>query len=101
MNEETIRDFASRFPDMGNYDRQFLTAQLELIQRSFRTTIPYPYNINIFSHLYVLMKRYRTGKVQVSRTVQLSQQDQALIQEQPVILKVSTWSYVKKADNLN
>lgn len=89
MNVETIRDFASRFPDMENYDQQFLTAQLELIQRSFQTSIPYPYNINIFSHLYVLMKRYRTGKVQASQSIQLSPQDQALIHAQPIILKVA------------
>lgn len=63
MNTESINDFASEFEDLSNYDNQFLTTQIDWIQRSLRTTIPYPYNVNIFSHLYVLIKRFRNGKV--------------------------------------
>lgn len=63
MNTESINDFASEFEDLSNYDNQFLTTQLDWIQKSLNTTIPYPYNVNIFSHLYVLIKRFRNGKV--------------------------------------
>lgn len=63
MNTESINDFASEFEDLSNYDNQFLTTQIDWIQRSLKTTIPYPYNVNIFSHLYVLIKSFRNGKV--------------------------------------
>ena len=63
MNTESINDFASEFEDLSNYDNQFLTTQIAWIQKSLNTTIPYPYNVNIFSHLYVLIKRFRNGKV--------------------------------------
>lgn len=63
MNTESINDFASEFEDLSNYDNSFLTTQIDWIQKSLGTTIPYPYNVNIFSHLYVLIKRFRNGKV--------------------------------------
>lgn len=63
MNTESINDFASEFEDLSNYDNQFLTTQIDWIQKFLKTTIPYPYNVNIFSHLYVLIKRFRNGEV--------------------------------------
>lgn len=74
MNTESINDFASEFEDLSNYDNQFLTTQIDWIQKSLNTTIPYPYNFNIFSHLYVLIKRFRNGEVVKSNS-------QALVQD--------------------
>lgn len=63
MSVDSLQGFASEVADINIYDNQFLTAQIEWIQRSLSLTIPYPYNVNIFSHLYILIKRFRTGKV--------------------------------------
>lgn len=63
MSVDSPQGFASEVADINVYDNQFLTAQIEWIQRSLDLTIPYPYNVNIFSHLYILIKRFRTGKV--------------------------------------
>lgn len=63
MSVDSLQGFANEVSDINVYDNQFLTAQIEWIQRALNLTIPYPYNVNIFSHLYILIKRFRTGKV--------------------------------------
>lgn len=90
MNDESIDDFGNSFKDFNNYDNRFLTAQIDLIQRSFNTSIPYPYNINIFSHLYVLMNRYRRGEViQTVSFSQLTNEQKKLREDNPEIYKTS------------
>lgn len=91
MNQESVMTFAREIPDIGHYDKRFLTSQLEWIQRSIGTTIPYPYNINIFSHLYVLIKRFRTGKV-LDTKINAAQERRytELIATNPRFFKIST-----------
>jgi len=45
-----------------NFNKQdvlFILSQLRNIERELDITIPYPYNVNIFSHLYILLSRSR------------------------------------------
>lgn len=65
MSQESVGDFADQIEDINNYDRHFIITQLSWIQRALGTKIPYPYNVNIFSHLYILIKRFRIGYVQL------------------------------------
>ncbi|MFT9008791.1 MAG: PRD domain-containing protein [Bifidobacterium sp.] len=41
-------------------DRAFVGRQLHLIETLLHTEIPYPYSVNIFSHLYILIARFRS-----------------------------------------
>lgn len=50
--------------NINQYDIDFLTSQLELIEKRIGGNIPYPYNINIFSHVYILVIRLRNGFIQ-------------------------------------
>ena len=45
--------------NFNNYDVLFILDQLKLIEKQLQLTIPYPYNVNIFSHLYILISRLR------------------------------------------
>lgn len=45
--------------NFNKYDVLFILDQLRNIEKSLNITIPYPYNINIFSHLYILLSRSR------------------------------------------
>lgn len=47
--------------NFNNNDVIFILDQLRYIEKSLEITIPYPYNINIFSHLYVLLNRTRNS----------------------------------------
>lgn len=39
-------------------DASFVTRQLNYMEEQLGSEIPYPYNVNLFSHLYVLIQRY-------------------------------------------
>ncbi|RKL64841.1 transcription antiterminator [Salipaludibacillus neizhouensis] len=43
----------------SKYDVLFMLDQLRNIEKDLNITIPYPYNVNIFSHLYILLNRSR------------------------------------------
>ncbi|SFM14942.1 BglG family transcription antiterminator [Salibacterium qingdaonense] len=45
--------------NFNKYDVLFILDQLRNIEKNLNITIPYPYNINIFSHLYILLSRSR------------------------------------------
>lgn len=45
--------------NFNNYDVLFILEQLRQMEKLLETTIPYPYNVNIFSHLYILISRSR------------------------------------------
>lgn len=40
----------------------FVSKQLKIIENNLEVTIPYPYNVNIFSHLYILLDRIQKVK---------------------------------------
>lgn len=43
----------------NKYDVLFILGQLRTIEKELDITIPYPYNVNIFSHVYILLSRSR------------------------------------------
>jgi len=45
--------------NFNQYDVLFILDQLRKIEENLDITIPYPYNVNIFSHLYILLSRSR------------------------------------------
>lgn len=55
LEELKMKDTGSLNP----YDVLFISGQLRRIEQELHSMIPYPYNINIFSHLYILMIRSR------------------------------------------
>jgi transcriptional antiterminator len=52
-------DFGHTDQRMQRRDSAFVTHQLDLIEELTHAKIPYPYNVNLFSHLYILIERYR------------------------------------------
>ena len=42
-------------------DAAFVTHQLDLIEDMTRSEIPYPYSVNLFTHLYILIERFRSA----------------------------------------
>ena len=48
-----------------DYDQQFITRQVQVIEQATGGKLAYPYNVNILSHLYILIQRVRRqGKVE-------------------------------------
>lgn len=49
----------SQVVNFNRYDGLFVSAQLKLIEKMLKGGLPYPYNVNIFSHIYILISRSR------------------------------------------
>lgn len=60
-NDIETEKISSKFPTLNRYDMRFIIEQFRLIENHLNSIIPYPYNINIFSHIYILVSRYRNG----------------------------------------
>ncbi|MGX7205250.1 BglG family transcription antiterminator [Enterococcus pingfangensis] len=76
--------------NFNNYDVLFILDQIKLIEKQLGMTIPYPYNINIFSHLYILISRLR--KVQQLPNEErglLSKSEQERLQQDTTLYQVS------------
>ncbi|MGH2227037.1 BglG family transcription antiterminator, partial [Enterococcus faecalis] len=60
--------------NFNNYDVLFTLDQVRNIEKKLHITIPHPYNVNIFSHLYMLISRSR--KVAISEKYELSNEEE-------------------------
>ncbi|MGJ8729435.1 BglG family transcription antiterminator [Listeria aquatica] len=49
--------------ELDEFDKYFLDKQLALLEETIGETINYPYDITLYTHIYMLLKRYREGDV--------------------------------------
>ncbi|MCJ0950978.1 BglG family transcription antiterminator [Mammaliicoccus sciuri] len=49
--------------DINASDKHFLDHQILLIEEKLNVNLYYPYDVSIFTHLYMVLKRYREGRV--------------------------------------
>ncbi len=90
VNPEILSDPTDGFPDINIFDNQFLTKQIQWIENYLGASIPYPYNINIFSHLYILIIRFRQGKVDESHKINtLNPEEKKTISENRIFFSVA------------
>ena len=82
--------FLADAKNVNAYDIDYITSLLEFIEKRLRTTISYPYNINIFSHLYILLKRSREGTISKKIDSTLDRDEEKLITKYQPIYDVST-----------
>ncbi|MCF1627714.1 BglG family transcription antiterminator [Tetragenococcus koreensis] len=87
--ELTDETFRTDFQHISAYDIDFLTSLLKDIENQLGTAISYPYNVNIFSHLYILMKRNREGSIEMQEDISLDDEEDQLIKNHQTIFEVS------------
>ncbi|MGG5370816.1 BglG family transcription antiterminator [Enterococcus sp. AZ196] len=76
--------------NFNNYDVLFILDQLKLIEKQLQLTIPYPYNVNIFSHLYILISRLRkVHKLPNEEMSPLSKKEQEDLQQDIALYQVA------------
>jgi activator of the mannose operon (transcriptional antiterminator) len=66
----------------------FVLDQIRGIEKKLDITIPYPYNINIFSHLYILLNRARKGSSQLAND-DISQEELRRMEENEILYSVA------------
>lgn len=76
--------------NFNNYDVLFILDQLKVIEKQLQLTIPYPYNVNIFSHLYILISRLRkVHKLPNGEMSPLSKKEQEGLQQDTALYQVA------------
>lgn len=61
MNILNFEDLKSIDVDFNKDDLEFVISQIEMIEKVLDTIIPSPYNINLLTHLYILINRVGKG----------------------------------------
>lgn len=54
-----LKEFTGNKDFDSEYDMKFALREIEKIEAKLQTTLPYPYNINLYSHIYILLTRLR------------------------------------------
>ncbi|WP_018659313.1 BglG family transcription antiterminator [Allofustis seminis] len=49
--------------DISKKDDEFLKQQIQIIEKELNAELSYPYDVNLYTHLFLLIKRYRDGEV--------------------------------------
>lgn len=49
------------------HDVRFVFEQIKYIETHIQSSIPYPYNLNLFSHMYILIDRMRNTKIAIKK----------------------------------
>lgn len=73
--------------DFNHYDVVFLLDQIHKIEQKLNITIPYPYNVNIFSHLYILLNRMR--RMKRSKFAELTSEEKKIMTENIELYDIS------------
>ncbi|MDI6552735.1 HTH domain-containing protein [Leuconostoc falkenbergense] len=96
-SKKVLDDVSKIFPDISNTDQTFITGQMSLIEHGLNVQILDPYTINIFSHLYILLKRIRQHRFEAKNPVHnLSYLDDSLrTVSQQVIANISQYLHAE------
>lgn len=76
--------------DFNRYDAEFVVRQLSVIEKRLDLVIPHPYNVNIFSHLYIFLSRFRkVGNIFSSS--HLSEEEMLQMKEDPELYETANY----------
>lgn len=69
LDIDYVSDYSEVLEEISNNkkdseDIKFITQQINLLEEGLGKEIPYPYDINLVIHIYILIKRFREGNVQ-------------------------------------
>lgn len=91
INTMDLNDLEDQFPNSNSYDIRFIHRQIHRIENELGSIIPYPYNINIFSHIYILVNRYRQGGVyKEAEDLSLSNSEKQTIVNNPDLYQIAS-----------
>ncbi|MFC6181347.1 BglG family transcription antiterminator [Lactiplantibacillus daowaiensis] len=90
VNDIETEKISSEFPALNTFDMRFIIDQFRSIENQLDSIIPYPYNVNIFSHLYILVNRYRKGIVPDQKVpAEIKLAEQKAIEENPDFYQIA------------
>ena len=76
--------------EVSSFDHHFIMSQLTYIETELGQAISYPYDVNLYSHLYMVMKRYREGNVSFLKSQSpLTREEEGLMQDNQALVNLS------------
>ncbi|EUJ30374.1 Probable licABCH operon regulator [Listeria grayi] len=67
--------------EINNLDKYFIDSQIALIEEKIGEYINYPYDVALYTHIFMLIKRYRDGKVRYLESQEPLENDERLLME--------------------
>ncbi|STY44963.1 stationary phase inducible protein CsiE [Listeria grayi] len=67
--------------EINNLDKHFIDSQIALIEEKIGEYINYPYDVALYTHIFMLIKRYRDGKVRYLESQEPLENDERLLME--------------------
>lgn len=72
----------------NHYDMSLVLEQISTIEKILGEKVPYPYNVNLFSHLYILISRVKQGMIGCQNSV-LTLEEKETMATEPRIAKIA------------
>lgn len=88
-NVISISHFLQENQYIRKRDASFVTRQLGFIEEQMASDITYPYNVNLFSHLYVLIERYQNVGSLVESDFEVTDAEKETMDSHPKMEKIS------------
>ena len=91
LNIIDIEEFKNNnFTKFNSTDIAFVLEQLKIMEEELEITIPYPYNVNIFSHLYILITRSKKfGKFEFFENIELNEEEKEEFEKDKLLKRIS------------
>lgn len=89
LNFVDIEDLQSTTnTDFNYYDVSLVSEQISTIEKTLGERVPYPYNVNLFSHLYILISRVKQGMAD-SKNSTLTSEEKRRMSNEPRVAKIA------------
>lgn len=59
LSKDTTMNFETMTRGLAEHDTRFALQQVDVVSQFLKADLPYPYDVNLFSHIYVLVNRIR------------------------------------------
>lgn len=82
MNILNFNDLKSIKVDFNQENFEFVLEQIEMMEDRLSTIIPYPYSINLLTHLYILMNRVGRGIFDLNESIELIESSAVKVEEE-------------------
>ncbi|AYW48076.1 transcription antiterminator [Tetragenococcus osmophilus] len=87
---------------LNTYDALFVLNQIKKMEKNLKMTLPYPYNINIFSHLYILITRSRNvGLLKINDWNVLTKEEKEQLSKDTTLYEVANSTITNIEQYLN
>ena len=80
-------------------DKQFIESQIQNVEQTIGIPVTYPYDVNLFVHIFMILERYRAGKVEFLKEQPPLDNDEIHLLKENVLLYVLSKEIAKNIES--